>query len=107
MTRVRRTSALVVLTLAASVLALPLAAPAHAVGSNQTSFLAVDTDGDYTYGLYTRSTPNGTTTAVTGVADSPLRDVFDLTTARGGARVAYVLDTYASDSATTPYLVTL
>jgi hypothetical protein len=97
--RIAGTAALVV---AASGLALPLATPAGAVGASQTSFVVVDTGGDGLYGLYTMPTPSGTQTAVTGFADSPVRDVYDLTASPGGGRVAFVVDTYASPTSLTP-----
>lgn len=85
----RRAAGATALTLASCALALPLAAPARAVGPVERAWTVADSDGDYSYGLWYTDQPGGTPTKV----DESLSSDISLLSASGdGSRIIYVKD---------------
>lgn len=78
------------LALLATVLALPLAAPAHAAGETSRLWTLVDTNDDQSVGLAWTDVPGG---ALHVVEESASNDVSELVASTDGTRVAYVRDT--------------
>jgi len=90
----RKVAGTAVLAVAASGLTLPLAPVAHAVGSPvETEYFISDTDGDFSYELWKRTTPDG---AAVKVAGDATHDVDSLSFSRDGSRLSYLQTTYSS-----------
>jgi hypothetical protein len=83
----RKAAGTAVLALAASALTLPLAPAASATTPTETEYFVSDTDGDFAYELWQRTTPNGVATKVAGDAT---HDISDVSFSRDGSRLAYV-----------------
>jgi hypothetical protein len=89
---VRRLAGTAVLSMAATALSLPFAAPASAVVLPDRVWTIVDSNGDDSFGLYYSAGPGGAKTAVE--PESDIRNVSSLAASADGSRIIYMRYTY-------------